>query len=64
MQRIKSKSLTNEVKDAIYKYIKSLDLSKDTKLPSEENMAQLIGVSRITISTRILICVKNFLYRY
>lgn len=53
MQRIKSKSLTNEVKDSIYKYIKSLDLSKDTKLPSEENMAQLIGVSRITIRSAL-----------
>lgn len=53
MQRIKSKSLTNEVKDSIYKYIKSLDLSKDTKLPSEENMAQLIGVSRITVRSAL-----------
>lgn len=53
MQRIKSKSLTDEVKDSIYKYIKSLDLSKDTKLPSEENMAQLIGVSRITIRSAL-----------
>lgn len=53
MQRIKSKSLTDEVKESIYKYIKSLDLSKDTKLPSEENMAQLIGVSRITIRSAL-----------
>lgn len=53
MQKIKSKSLTDEVKDSIYKYIKQLDLSKDTKLPSEEKMAQLIGVSRITIRSAL-----------
>lgn len=53
MQRIKSKSLTEEVKDSIYKYIKTLDLSTDNKLPSEENMAQLIGVSRITIRSAL-----------
>ncbi|MGL5693282.1 MAG: GntR family transcriptional regulator [Peptostreptococcaceae bacterium] len=53
MQRLKNKSLTDEVKDSIYKYIKTLDLSKDTKLPSEENMAQLIGVSRITIRSAL-----------
>lgn len=49
MQRLKNKPLSNEAKESIYKYIKSLDLDKDNKLPSEENMAQLLRVSRITI---------------
>ena len=53
MQRLKTKPLSDEAKEAIYKYIKSLDLTKETKLPSEENMAQLLGVSRITIRTAL-----------
>lgn len=47
--RLRTKALTEEVKIYLSKYIKSLDLKKSNKLPSEEVLADLIGVSRITI---------------
>jgi GntR family transcriptional regulator len=47
--RLRAKALTEEVKIYLNKYIKSLDLKKSNKLPSEEVLADLIGVSRITI---------------
>lgn len=46
---IKSRALTEEVKIYLNKYIRTLDLKKNNKLPSEELLAELIGVSRITI---------------
>ncbi|MGL5330342.1 MAG: GntR family transcriptional regulator [Peptostreptococcaceae bacterium] len=53
MKQVKIKGLSQETKQAIYEYIKTLDLTKETKLPSEENMAQLLGVSRITVRSAL-----------
>lgn len=53
MEKLKTKTLSDEAKEAIYRYIKSRDISIDNKLPSEENMAKLLGVSRITIRSAL-----------
>ncbi|WP_195988147.1 GntR family transcriptional regulator [Clostridium sp. D53t1_180928_C8] len=53
MEPIKNKSLTMQVKDSILNYIKTINLNETTKLPSEENLAQLLGVSRITIRSAL-----------
>ncbi len=47
--RVKNRSLNEEVKEALYKYIKSMDINKKNKLPREEALAEMLGVSRITI---------------
>lgn len=42
-------SLTDNVKDELMRYIRRMDLSESTKLPSELTIAQNLGVSRITV---------------
>lgn len=46
LQRI---DLKTQVKEALYEYIKEMDLSTSSKLPREEEMAVMLGVSRITL---------------
>lgn len=53
MEPIKTKSLSSQAKDAILVYIKNLNISENNKLPSEENLAKILGVSRITIRTAL-----------
>jgi len=53
MKRIKSQSLSNEVKAEIYQYIKTTFDGVNNKLPTEEQFAQRLGVSRITIRTAL-----------
>lgn len=43
------KNLSDAVKDNLYEYIDRLDVKKNPKLPSEEALAQILGVSRVTI---------------
>ncbi len=47
--RVKNRSLNEEVKEALYRYIKAMDINKNNKLPREEALAEMLGVSRITI---------------
>ena len=42
-------SLSDRARFEIQKYIGTMDLQKDNKLPREERLAEIIGVSRITI---------------
>ncbi|MEG0370907.1 MAG: GntR family transcriptional regulator [Clostridium sp.] len=49
----KKKSLTDTVKEYLYNYIRNIDIDKDTKLPSEEFIAQNLGVSRATIRSAL-----------
>ncbi|MEG1993724.1 MAG: GntR family transcriptional regulator [Oscillospiraceae bacterium] len=42
-------SLSEQAKVSIEKYIKQMDLTKSNKLPREEKLAEIIGVSRVTI---------------
>lgn len=44
-----SRSLAEQAKASIQSYIKQMDLSKSNQLPREEKLAELVGVSRITI---------------
>ena len=53
MKRVKNRGLSDEVKAAIYEYIKSMDIQKSNKLPREEVMAELLGVSRITVRSAL-----------
>lgn len=53
MKKIKTRDLTGETKLYLNKYIKSLNLKKSNKLPSEEVLSDLIGVSRITIRSAL-----------
>lgn len=45
----KKKNLSDEVKNYLYDYIKKMDVKISTKLPSEDSIAQSLGVSRVTI---------------
>lgn len=53
IEPVKVKNLTQKTKDAIYNYIKTKDLNKDSKLPSEETLSQSLGVSRITVRSAL-----------
>lgn len=48
-QKLNALTLSEQAKREIHKYIKTMDLSHNNKLPREEVMAEMIGVSRITI---------------
>ena len=48
-QKLNTLTLSEQAKREIHKYIKNMDLSRNNKLPREEVMAEMIGVSRITI---------------
>lgn len=50
---VKNRSLSEEVKANIIKYIKTMDLRKNNKLPNEDLLADLFGVSRITIRSAL-----------
>lgn len=49
MGPFKKRSLSDEIKEYLYDYIKAMDLKKNTKLPPEETVAKRLGVSRVTI---------------
>ena len=42
-------SLSEQAKKEVLRYIENMDFSKGNKLPREETLAEMIGVSRITI---------------
>lgn len=42
-------SLSEQAKKEVLRYIEGMDFSKGNKLPREELLAEMIGVSRITI---------------
>lgn len=50
---VKGSSLTEKIKENIIKYIKTMDLRNNNKLPSEDLLANLFGVSRITIRSAL-----------
>lgn len=47
--KVQKNDLKTQVKDALNNYIKQLDLSKSNKLPREEALANMLGVSRVTL---------------
>lgn len=49
VNKINTLPLSRQAKEAIQQYIQSMDLKKSTKLPREEVMAEMLGVSRITV---------------
>lgn len=53
MKKIKSQSLSDEVRQEILNYIKTSFDGKDNKLPTEEQFCEILGVSRITIRTAL-----------
>lgn len=53
IRRVKNKGLSEEAKDAIYTYIKSMNIEKDNKLPREEVLGEMLGVSRITVRSAL-----------
>jgi len=53
MRKIKSQSLSDEVKEELLKYIKTSFDGSDNKLPTEEQFSTMLGVSRITIRTAL-----------
>ena len=42
-------NLSSSVKNYLYKYIRSLDLGGNTKLPPENELSSNLGVSRVTV---------------
>ena len=46
---IRRQSLSDEVKKVLKEYIYSMDPHESTKLPSENEIAQNYGVSRVTV---------------
>lgn len=53
MRKIKSQSLSGEVKNEIFHYIKNNFSGTDNKLPTEEQFSEMLGVSRITVRTAL-----------
>lgn len=53
LEPIKTKSLTQITKESILKYIRTLNLDVNNKLPSEENLSKDLGVSRITVRSAL-----------
>jgi GntR family transcriptional regulator len=53
LKPLKSGALSEKAKIYIRKYIKTMDLEKDNKLPNEDLLADLLGVSRITIRSAL-----------
>ncbi len=49
VRKLNTMSLSAQAKKEILKYIEEMDFKKDNKLPREEVLADMIGVSRITI---------------
>lgn len=49
INKINTLSLSAQAKEAIQKYIGNMDLKLETKLPREETLADMLGVSRITV---------------
>lgn len=49
MDTLKTASLSERAQDAIMQLIRSMDLTRDNKLPREEILAEQLGVSRTTI---------------
>lgn len=49
VNKINTPPLSQRAKEEIQQYILKMDLKKGTKLPREEVMAQMLGVSRITV---------------
>ena len=47
--RLTEVSLSQRAKEKIHKYISKMELDKSNKLPREETLAEIIGVSRVTI---------------
>ena len=47
--KLNTMSLSEQAKKEVLKYIDEMDLKKENKLPREERLAEMIGVSRITI---------------
>lgn len=48
-RKLNAQPLSEQAKKEILHYIDEMDLKKDNKLPREELLAEMIGVSRITI---------------
>lgn len=48
-RKLNTMSLSEQAKTEVLRYIEEMDLNKDNKLPREELLAEMIGVSRITI---------------
>ncbi len=49
LSKIKKGTLSDQAKNSLNEYINSLDINDNMKLPSEEKLAEQLGVSRITI---------------
>lgn len=49
LEKINMPPLSQQARDAIQSYIRSMDLRQGTKLPREEALARMLGVSRITV---------------
>lgn len=49
VEKIKEGTLKDQVRNALFLYIRQLHQTRQTKLPSEEDLAKMFGVSRITI---------------
>nr|WP_317377262.1 GntR family transcriptional regulator [uncultured Faecalimonas sp.] len=47
--KLNTMSLSEQAKKEVLRYIEGMDLEKENKLPREELLAEMIGVSRITI---------------
>lgn len=43
------KNLSDKVKDSLITYIKQMDVQKNPKLPSEQQLSSYLGVSRVTL---------------
>ena len=49
IQSITNANLSTMAKEQLYRYIRSMDLNENTKLPPENELGVKLGVSRVTV---------------
>jgi GntR family transcriptional regulator len=64
IRKIKTKSLNEQVRDSLYEYIRSMDLNKNNQLPSEDILAEQLGVSITTVRNALnTLAQENLIFR-
>lgn len=64
IRKIKTKSLNEQVRDSLYEYIRSMDLNTNNQLPSEDILAEQLGVSITTVRNALnTLSQENLIFR-
>lgn len=58
-RRVRKTDLKLQVEEELVRFIKHMDLAVNRKLPREEELARMLGVSRITLPVCWMICLPR-----